>query len=163
MNSEEVRLGEEHSLSFDIELPQARTSRTDRSKRWRARTFYRSTWSKEQRLGKRVGIRSRWGSVLAFVGIGEGCRWWGESNAWGGICGAVAGVEGGRGFGARAAATAYASRQPLGKGAIGGEKAMRGEEFRVRLLALKAACRGGSRVWGDRRGHGDVWVWTPSL
>jgi hypothetical protein len=32
------------------------------------------------------------------------------------------------------------SRQPLEKGAIGGEKEARGEEFGVRLPALKAAC-----------------------
>jgi hypothetical protein len=134
VNSEEVRLGKEHSLSLDIELPQARTSRTYRSKRWRARTFYRSTWSKEQRLGKRVSVRSRWGRA-PLVGRRQrmgrnlwcGCRCWRR---------------------ARAAAAACASRQLLGKGAIGGEKAARGEEFGVRLPALKAACGGGgSRAW----------------
>jgi hypothetical protein len=28
----------------------------------------------------------------------------------------------------------------------------------VRLPALKAACGGESRAWGDRQGHGDAWV-----
>jgi uncharacterized protein YfiM (DUF2279 family) len=32
-----------HSLSLDIEIPQARRTRTDRVKGWWARTFYRST------------------------------------------------------------------------------------------------------------------------
>jgi hypothetical protein len=78
----------------------------------------------------------------AFTAVGEGRHWWGENNAWGGICGAAVGVEGGRGFGARVAAAACASRQPLGKGAVGGEKAAHGEEFGVRSPALKAACGG---------------------
>jgi hypothetical protein len=95
---------------------------------------------RSQPLGK--GVRSHWGSALAFTAVGEWCHWWGENNTWGGICGATAGVEGGRGFGARVAAAACASRQPLGKGAVGGEKATRGEEFGVRPPALKAACGG---------------------
>jgi hypothetical protein len=105
---------------------------------------------RSQPLGK--GVRSHWGSALAFTAVGEWCHWWGENNTWGGICGAAAGVEGGRRFGARVAAAACASRQPLGKGVVGGEKAARGEEFGVRPPALKAACGGRKPCVGRQAG-----------